>query len=234
MNKIEFYSSLKLLNYPIDEKKQRLFEKYLELIIEVNSFMDLTANTEEEEIIEKNFYDSILSLSNYDYNFKTLVDIGSGAGFPGILYAITYPNLKVTLVEPMHKRVEFLKRVKKELNLDNVEIICSRVEDYIKTDKTRFDYASARGVAKLNILLELIIPLLKVNGIFIALKGKRAYEEEQEAQNAIKLLNVKRIDAKEFLLPTNKEIRINLYYKKEQETNSKYPRNYATIKKKPL
>ncbi len=234
MNKDELYSNLKLLNYPIDEKKQKLLEKYLELIIEVNEVMDLTANTEEEEIIEKNFYDSILSLANYDYDFKTLVDVGSGAGFPGILYAIIYPNLKVTLVEPMHKRVEFLKRVKNELELENVEIICSRVEDYIKIDKTKFDYASARGVAKLNILLELIIPLLKVNGIFIALKGKKAYEEENDAKNAIKLLNVKKIGAKEFLLPTNKETRINLYYQKEKETNSKYPRNYATIKKKPL
>ena len=205
-----------------------------DIILEYNKVMDLTANTTKEEILEKNFFDSIMSLDKFDYNNKSLIDVGSGAGFPGILYAIINPKLNVTLLEPMQKRVSFLNIVKERLKLDNINIICARAEDYAKFGREKYDFASARGVAKLNILLELIIPLLKINGIFIALKGKQALQEEQLALNALDILKVKRIKLCEFSLPTNKETRINLYYQKQEVTNNKYPRNYANIKKKPL
>lgn len=233
MNKTEFFLKIKSL-YHLNQIQENQLLTYLNLIIEINKVMDLTANITKEEILEKNFYDSILSLAEYDYHNKTLIDVGTGAGFPGLLYAIMCPYLKVTLVEPKRKRVEFLKLVKEKLNLNNVEIICSRIEDLIKISNNKFDFASARGVAKLNILLELIIPILKVNGIFIALKGKMALEEEKDAQNALTILNVKRVLIKEFNLPTNQEKRINLYYQKEKETSIKYPRKFAQIKNKPL
>lgn len=233
MTEEEFFKKINCC-YPINKKQEELLIKYLNLILEVNDVMDLTANTTKEEIIEKNFYDSIMSLYDYDYNDKELIDIGSGAGFPGILYAIIYPTLSVTLVEPMRKRADFLVRCKNELNLENVTVICNRVEDYFKNNEKKYDYASARGVAKLNILLELIVPILKVGGVFIALKSKKAFDEEKDAANALRILNTKRVKINQFLLPTNKETRINLYYKKEKETDKKYPRNYAQIKKKPL
>ncbi len=216
-----------------DIKKNRLI-KYLELVIDVNKVMDITANETEEEILEKNFYDSIMSSLDLDFNNKTLIDVGSGGGFPGMLYAIMNPTLQVTLLEPMNKRYNFLNRVRDELELDNVEIVCARAEDYIKNKREVFDFASARGVSKLNILLELVIPFLKVNGIFIALKSKMAFEEENNAKNALELLKVKRVNIQEFKLPTNKETRINLYYQKEKSSDKKYPRNYSQIKKRPL
>lgn len=234
MDELKFFDALATEGYVLNDHQRQLCLMYLDLILKYNSVMDLTANDTKESILEKNFFDSIISLSNYDYENKSLIDVGSGAGFPGILYAIVCPNLKVTLLEPMQKRVMFLNVVKETLKLDNVEVICARAEDFAKNNREKFDYASARGVAKLNILLELIIPLLKVQGIFIALKGKKAFEEENEAQNACKILDAKRICVKEFLLPTNKETRINLYYQKTGVSNQKYPRNYGNIKKKPL
>lgn len=234
MKELEFFEKIVENGYILNDSIKANLLKYLDLVEETNKVMDLTANDTKEEIIEKNFYDSILSLSKFDYENKSLIDVGSGAGFPGMLYAIMNPTLKVTLLEPMNKRANFLSRVKEELNLSNVEVVCKRAEDFAIQNIERFDYASARGVAKLNILLELITPMLKVNGVFIALKAKMAYEEETNAKNALNILSMERIHVDEFYLPTNKETRINLYYKKTKKTDKKYPRNYGQIKKKPL
>lgn len=234
MNELEFFKLIEEKGYILTDSIKNNLHAYLVLVEETNKVMDLTANSEVSEIIEKNFYDSILSLSSFSYENKSLIDVGSGAGFPGMLYAIINPSLKVTLLEPMNKRANFLSRVKEELKLDNVTVECARAEDFAKKNIESFDYASARGVAKLNILLELITPMLKINGIFIALKAKMAYEEEENAKNALKILNMNRIKVEEFLLPTNKETRINLYYQKSKKTDSKYPRNFGQIKKKPL
>lgn len=234
MTELEFFSALESLNINIIDTQKKQLLQYLDLIVEYNKVMDLTANSEIEEILEKNFYDSIRSLSDYDYDNKTLIDIGSGAGFPGVLYAILKPTLKVTLLEVMKKRCEFLKIVVERLNLNNVEIVCERAEIFINSKRECYDFISARGVARLNILLELGVPFLKVNGVLIALKAKKAFEEEEEAKKAINILSLKRVKVEEFLLPTNKETRINLYFIKSKATNSKYPRIYAKIKKKPL
>lgn len=230
----EFYSLLENKGYEVTLEKKEKITLYLDLIIQYNKVMDLTANETIEEIIEKNFYDSIISLPQDDYDGKSLIDIGSGAGFPGVLYAIMFPRLKVTLLEPIHKRASFLTKVKESLELSNVEIVCLRAEDFIKDNREKYDYASARGVAKLNVLLELIIPFLKNKGLFIALKGKKAFEEEKDALNAMSVLSVLRVKVEEFNLPTNQEKRINLYYQKQKSTSLKYPRSFANIKKKPL
>ena len=234
MNELEFFKLIEEKGYILTDSIKNNLHAYLVLVEETNKVMDLTANSEVSEIIEKNFYDSILSLSSFSYENKSLIDVVSGSGFPGMLYAIINPSLKVTLLEPMNKRANFLSRVKEELKLDNVTVVSARAEDFAKKNIESFDYASARGVAKLNILLELITPMLKINGIFIALKAKMAYEEEENAKNALKILNMNRIKVEEFLLPTNKETRINLYYQKSKKTDSKYPRNFGQIKKKPL
>ncbi len=234
MNEATFFDELDLLGISLSDYQKENLLKYLDLIIEYNSVMDLTANITKEEILEKNFYDSIRSLSDYNYQNKNLIDIGSGAGFPGILYAIINPSLKVTLLEVMKKRCDFLKIVVNKLNLSNVEIICERAEIYAKEKRESYDFVSARGVARLNILLELCVPFLKVKGIFIALKAKKAYEEEKEAKKALELLSLTRNKVVEFCLPTNNETRINLYYQKNKVTSLVYPRNYAKIKKLPL
>lgn len=234
MTEFDFFENVSKNGYLLNDHIKNNLIKYLYLVEEYNKVMDLTANTEREEILEKNFYDSILSMAKYDFNNKSLIDVGSGAGFPGMLYAIMNENLHVTLLEPMQKRASFLQKVKDELALNNVDIVCDRAEVFAKSNIEKYDYASARGVAKLNILFELIIPMLKIGGIFIALKSRLAYEEENNAKTAMNLLKIKRINVEEFFLPTNKETRINLYYQKIGKCDKKYPRNFGQIKKKPL
>ena len=130
MTELEFFDELAKKGYILTDLIKDNLLKYLSLVEETNKVMDLTANVEKEEIIEKNFYDSILSLSKFDYENKSLIDVGSGAGFPGMLYAIMCPSLKVTLLEPMNKRANFLLKVKEELKLENVEVVSKRAEDF--------------------------------------------------------------------------------------------------------
>ena len=164
---------------------------------------------------------------------KTLVDVGSGAGFPGLVLAIGYPLCQITLVEPLTKRCTFLNKVINELKLKNVKVINARAED-LSTYRAKFDYATARAVARLNILLELIMPLIKVNGIFIALKGKQGNEEIKEANNALKILNSVVIKTQQINLITDLDNRINIFIKLNKDVDKKYPRNYSKIKNKPL
>ena len=234
MTKDQFYDQCKINNLALTDLQKEQLDKYLFLLQETNKVMNLTAITEEHEVYEKHYYDCLLASFNLDFNNKSLVDVGTGAGFPGLVYAICYPNLNVTLVEPLTKRCNFLNKVKDELNLTNVQIINQRSEDFVKTARGKYDFATARAVAKLNILLEIITPLLKINGIFIALKGRQGEDELIEASNAIKLLNLKVIDVKKTKLLTVEDERVNIYIKLEKMISTKYPRAYSQIKKKPL
>lgn len=193
--------------------------------------MNLTAITEDGQIWEKHFYDSIVPFISL--NFKTLCDVGSGAGFPGIPAAIAWPDRNFTLVEPLGKRCKFLEHVKETLHLENVKIVNARAEDFAKDHREDFDAVSARAVARLSILLELCIPLLKPKGIFIALKGRNAMQELEQAAPALKALHVRLDKTEEFSLGSEGE-RINFYFIKEGSTSKQYPRPYAAIKKKPL
>ena len=234
MTKDQFYDQCKINNLALTDLQKEQLDKYLFLLQETNKVMNLTAITEEHEVYEKHYYDCLLASFNLDFNNKSLVDVGTGAGFPGLVYAICYPNLNVTLVEPLTKRCNFLNKVTDELNLTNVQIINQRSEDFVKTARGKYDFATARAVAKLNILLEIITPLLKINGIFIALKGRQGEDELIEASNAIKLLNLKVIDVKKTKLLTVEDERVNIYIKLEKMISTKYPRAYSQIKKKPL
>lgn len=234
MKKEEFISLLNKNNVVLSEKQSLQFEKYLYLLQEYNKVMNLTGITEEEEVYEKHFYDSLLFSFNENMNGLSLIDVGSGAGFPGVPLAIAYPNLKVTLLEPLTKRCKFLEVVKKELGLENVEIINERAEDFSKKNEEKFDVATARAVSKLNILLEISSQMIKVNGYFIALKGKIALEEIEQAKNALKTLNFKIEKNKEDSLPSEEDKRSNIFIKKIGSTNKKYPRNYSQIKNRPL
>ena len=234
MKKEEFISLLRERGLFLTENQISQFEKYLHLIQDHNKVMNLTGITEEEEVYEKHFYDSLLFSFNEDMENLSLIDVGSGAGFPGIPLAITYPSLKITLLEPLMKRCVFLSLVVEELGLKNVEVVCDRAEIYSKENKEKFDIATARAVSKLNILLEIASQMVKVGGYFIALKGRIAQEEIDQAQNALKVLNFKIEKNKEDSLPSEEDKRANIFIRKMGSTNPKYPRNYSQVKNRPL
>lgn len=234
MNREEFYHILSSNGLELSAVQKEQLHTYFELLVEKNKVMNLTGITEENEVYEKHFYDSLLFSFDIDFSGKTLIDVGTGAGFPGLVLAICYPNLKVTLLEPLNKRCVFLSEVVTALSLQNVEIVNQRSEDYSKNNREKFDYATARAVARLNILLELVMPLVKVNGTFIALKGRLGYEEVDESKKALELLDCKVNKVQDVKLLTDDDSRQNIYVLKLKKTNIKYPRNYSQIKNKPL
>lgn len=231
MTKVEFQRACLEAGIQLNEEQMNQFEKYMQLLIEWNEKMNLTAITQEEEVWEKHFYDSIMPFSNID--FETMCDIGSGAGFPGIPVKIAFPHVHMTLVEPLQKRCRFLNEVKTQLNLENLDILNVRAEDLAKEKRECFDVVSARAVAKLSILLELCVPFVKMNRTMVALKGKNGHEELLNAKKAIDTLGVELVDEEKFMIEED-ATRINLYFKKVKHTPSKYPRAYGQIKKKPL
>lgn len=232
MNLNLFLDELKKLNINPNEKQLDQLHKYFELLVEYNKVMNLTGITEEEEVYLKHFYDSITLVRVVDLNnVSSLCDIGTGAGFPGMVLKIIFPELEVTLVDSLNKRIEFLKIVINELGLNKIEAIHARAEEYAIKNKEKFDVVTARAVAALNVLLEYSIPLVKVNGYFVAMKGK---SESEDANNALKLLSSKIEIIDNFLLPVENSNRTLIKVKKEAKTSSKYPRKFADIKKKPL
>lgn len=234
MDFVTFKAKLLENNIILNDEQIESYKTYSKLLQEWNKVMDLTAIDEEAQIVEKHFYDSLISAKYFKYENQTLLDIGSGAGFPGLVLAIAFPNLKITLLEPTLKRCNFLNEVIKVLDLSNVKVVNDRAENYIKEKRESFDLVTSRAVSRLNMLLELSIPFLTIQGTMIALKGKNANLELKEAENALKILNVKLLKNHEFKLPSEEENRSILLLKKEARTNIKYPRNYGTIKKKPL
>ncbi len=215
----------------LDDKAGKL-SLFMKLLKEWNEKFNLTAICDDEEIYEKHFIDS-LTLNNFvSLENKKLCDIGTGAGFPGIPLAIFNPSLNVTLVESIGKKVSFLEEVKKRLNLDNVTVIKSRAEE-IKS-KEQFDYITARAVTELNVLLELSIPLLKVNGSLIAYKLFEVEDEIKRASHALKVLDAKVVSNNKYELPITHAKRSLLVITKNSKTKSKYPRLFAEISKSPL
>ena len=230
----EFIEELKKLNIEPTQKQLEQLNRYYELIAEYNKVMNLTGITEKEQVYLKHFYDSLTIAKVIDLNKEeTLCDIGTGAGFPGIVLKILFPNLKITLIDSLNKRIEFLKIVIKELNLNNIEAIHTRAEEYAIKNIEKFDVVTSRAVAPLNILLELSIPLLKINKYFISYKGNIS-REIIESENALKQLDSKIDKIEEFELPKENSNRTIIKIKKLNKTNKKYPRKFSEIKKKPL
>ncbi|MGN0992460.1 MAG: 16S rRNA (guanine(527)-N(7))-methyltransferase RsmG [Bacilli bacterium] len=231
MNKEKFKEELSKLNIELTKLQERQLEKYYELLIEENKKTNLTRITEKEEVYLKHFYDSLTITKVIDLTQNlSLIDIGTGAGFPGLVLKIVFPNLNITLLDSLNKRIDFLNKVIKELNLKNIKTVNSRIEDY---QEETFDIVTSRAVAKTNILLELSCKLPKPNGYFIFLKAN-IEEELKESQKAIKELNLT-IEKKEiFNLPIENSKRTILKIKKLSPIPSKYPRNFAKIKKNPL
>lgn len=210
-------------------------KKYYDILIEESNKYNLTAIKDLEEVYIKHFYDSLLLSKTTDLSKNVkLADIGSGAGFPGLVLKIMFPNLSITLIEPTLKRCNFLNLVIKELDLKDIYVVNARAEEYIKEKREYFDIVTARAVAPLNILLELSIPFLKQNGIFIAMKGSSASTELEDALNAYKVLNAKVTEEYTFNLPKDLGTRKIIKFTKLGKTKDIYPRLYAKIKKQPL
>lgn len=232
MKYTEFYNELKLHDIVLIDKQKEQFKIYQSYLVQENKKINLTSIVEEEEIIDKHFYDSALG----SFNIKlegSLVDIGSGAGFPGVVLKILYPNLKVVLVEPIRKRCDFLERLIQELDLNDIEVICKRGEDFSLDNRSKFDFVTARAVSSLNILIEVSGALVKKGGTFIALRGKDGAKDIEDAKDALKTMG--------FAVQENVEASLydgsmrNIYYLiKEKDTPKSFPRQYSIIKKKPL
>lgn len=220
------------LNINLSDKMLNQLEKYYELLVEWNEKINLTAITDKNEVYLKHFYDSLTLCKVIDLNeIDSLCDIGTGAGFPGIVLKICFPHLKLTLVDALNKRINFLKLVCGELGLTNVECIHARAEEYAIKNREKFDVVTARAVAALPVLLEYSIPLVKNSKYFIALKGT---EDINESKNALKILNCKILQEEKFLLPIEKSNRTIIKVQKLGNTSGKYPRRFSEIKKKPL
>ncbi len=231
MNRETLKKELQKIGIQLTENQEKQLEKYYELLIQTNNYTNLTRITEKEAVYLKHFYDSLTITKVIDLTQNlSLIDIGTGAGFPGLVLKIVYPNLKVTLLDSLNKRIDFLNKVIKELNLKDIKTVHSRIEDY---KEEQFDIVTSRAVAKTNMLLELSCKLPKVNGYFIFLKGN-IEEELKESENAQKLLNIKLIQKEEFLLPIENSKRTIIKLQKTEEINNKYPRNFTQIKQKPL
>ena len=209
-------------------------EEYYSLVIEYNKVMNLTSITEKNEFYDKHFYDSLFIDEIYDFQNKVIMDLGSGAGFPGIPLAICHPEAKFYLVEPIKKRCNFLTLVKEKLGLNNVYVINKRSEDLDETFNEKFDLILSRAVAKLNILVEISVKFLKINGILIFSKGLNYQGEINEAKNALGILKLKYEKTIKAYLPFSNETRFYIIIKKLGKTPSNYPRRFSLIKKKPL
>ena len=221
-----------LEEFGLSKDKISKFERYLDILLEWNEKFNLTAITDKAEIEEKHFIDSIELIKYFDVKNKTLLDVGSGAGFPGIPLAIVEPSLRITLLESNGKRVSFLNEVIKELDLENVEVIQGRAEELGTREK--YDIVTARAVKELNVLLEISFYLVKVGGYFIAYKSSGVDLEIEHAKKAFKALQISGYQKHEYFLPKSKNSRVFLGILKENKTLKKYPRRYGEIIKSPL
>ena len=232
---MDFIGKLKEFNIEINEEQIKSFEKYMNLLLEWNEKINLTAITQPEEVKLKHFVDS-LTVLKYINDDDKVIDIGTGAGFPGIPLKIMKENTKITLLDSLNKRINFLNIVIETLNLRNIQAIHGRAEEIARNKlyREKYDVAVSRAVANLSTLTEYMLPFVKIGGKCICMKGANVNEELERAQNAIKELGreIDRVD--NFYLFDNDNERNIIVIKKVKETNPKYPRKAGTPSKEPL
>lgn len=233
----QFIQDLKELGVSLTDKQIEQFLIYYELLTEWNSFMNLTAITEYEDVLKKHFVDSVSLIQAVDVRKElTLIDVGTGAGFPGLALKIAYPELKVTLLDSLQKRIQFLDAIIEKLGLEGIETIHGRAEDFAKPQKLResFDLCVSRAVANLSTLSEYCLPFVKVGGYFIPYKSEKIAQEKEEAEKALELLGGKFERQVEFMLPSSDIYRNLFVIKKVKETPKKFPRKAGLPAKEPI
>lgn len=233
-----FKKALENIGLPINSKKMDQYQKYLLLLQEWNEKVNLTAIVEEQEVYLKHFYDSLTLAKFIEIEGKslTLCDVGSGAGFPSIPLKIIYPDLEITIVDSLKKRINFLEILVEELGLKNVHLHHARAEDFGQQKKFRssFDIVTARAVARMSVLSEFCLPITKEDGVFVAMKGSQGQEELNDAKKAIKTLGGKLDRVESFELPKDAGERTIIFVDKVKKTPNKYPRQAGTPNKNPL
>ena len=232
-----FKNKLDALGISLTDTQKQQFDKFYKLLVEWNKVMNLTGITEYEEVNEKHFVDSVSLVKAIDINkVDTVIDIGTGAGFPGIPLKIAFPHLKVVLLDSLNKRINFLNTVINELGLTDINTIHGRAEDYAKDAEYRecFDICVSRAVANLSTLSEYCIPYVRVGGTFIPYKSGEIDEEVQQAKKAIHILGGELSEVIKFQLPETEIKRSFIKIIKKQNTAKKYPRKAGLPTKEPL
>ena len=233
----EFYAHLADLGFPLTDRQKEQYERYFELLVEWNEKINLTAITDKDEVYLKHFYDSIAPILQglIENQPIRLLDIGAGAGFPSLPMKILFPELDVTIIDSLNKRINFLHLLAEELGLSGVHFYHGRAEDFAqdKAFRAQFDLVTARAVARMQVLSELTIPYLKVGGRLLALKASNAPEELEEAKNALNILFSKVEENLQYELP-NGDPRYITVVEKKKETPNKYPRKAGMPNKRPL
>ena len=233
MNKIDFVRELSIRNIDVTKEQIDLLWDFMHHVLETNEKFNLTAIKDEESFVEKMLFDSALILNNQRFEGIDILDIGAGAGFPSVVISILSPNAHVVALDSTAKKVNFIKEYAEKNNL-NMSTVAARAEEYAQDNREKYMVVTARAVASLRILLELAMPLLKVGGVFIAMKGPGFEEEIKEAKCALNKLRCKVDYIYEDQLPESKETRSFIYVRKVEETPKKYPRAFGEIKSNPL
>ncbi|WP_243292737.1 16S rRNA (guanine(527)-N(7))-methyltransferase RsmG [Bacillus sp. FJAT-47783] len=233
----QFQQQLEDKGIQLNSQQLQQFERYYEVLVEWNEKINLTSITEKKEVYLKHFYDSISAAFYYDFSKPlSLCDVGAGAGFPSIPLKICFPHLHISIVDSLKKRITFLDHLAQELNLKHVSFYHDRAETFGQNKQFResFDLVTARAVARLSVLSELCLPLVKVNGDFVALKASSAQEELEKANKAISLLGGTVQHVSNFKLPLEESERNIIVIRKERATPKKYPRKPGTPNKMPI
>ena len=231
MTKEEFELELKKINIELTNDQKNKLDKFYKLLVEWNKKINLTSITFEQDVYLKHFYDSLTlyKVINLKENLKVL-DVGTGAGFPGIVLKIVFPNLKIVLLDSLNKRINYLNEIIKKLELENIITVCMRAEEYTKIHIEEYDLIVSRAVAHLKILSEICFQGIKIGGYLVAMKGNIT-EELDESGDIIKKLNGKVEEINNFKLPIENSNRSIVKIKKIGKTDNKYPRKYSEIKK---
>ena len=233
MNKQLFVSELASRGINCNEQQLNQLWDFMAAVLKTNESFNLTAIKDEETFVEKMIFDSALLLNNQDFAGVDILDIGAGAGFPSVVISILSPKIHIIALDSTAKKVGFIKEYAEKNNL-NITGVSARAEDFAKANRDKFMVVTARAVASLRILIELAMPLLKVGGVLIAMKGPGFEDEIAEAKGALKKLKCTVDYIYEDQLPESKELRALVYVKKTGETPNKYPRQFGEIKNKPL